>query len=110
MNSVVTKLRSLLQQLTLGSLVKPANLLEEREAFLHPRSQSREKSPVYRYKNSPIKWADFESILPLKSIEAPEEVVEIYQEKQRELDNVTDDINRRFGSQILRRGVNQKSE
>ena len=86
MNSVDTKLRSLLQQLTLGSLVKPANLLEEREAFLHPRSQRREKSPVYRYKNSSIKWADFESILPLESIDAPEEVVEIYQEKQRELD------------------------
>ena len=86
MNAVDTELRRLLQQLTLGSLVKPANLLEERKAFLYPRSPRRGKSPVYRYKNSPSKWADFEPILPLESIDAPEEVVEIYQEKQRELD------------------------
>ncbi|OEU60114.1 MAG: hypothetical protein BBJ57_05140, partial [Desulfobacterales bacterium PC51MH44] len=86
MNVVDTELRRLLQQLTLGSAVKPANLLEEKEAFLHPRFTHRGKSPVFRYTNSPSKWADFKPILSLESIDAPEEVVDIYHEKQRELD------------------------
>jgi len=86
MHKVDTKLRRLLQQLILGSAVKPANLLEEREAFLHPRSPRRIKSPVFRYNNSPSQWADFEPALSLDSVDAPEEVVEIYREKLRELD------------------------
>ena len=86
MHAVDTKLRRLLQQLTLGSAVKPANLLEEREAFLHPRSPRRVKSPVFRYNNSPSQWADFKPALSLDSVDAPEEIVEIYREKQRELD------------------------
>jgi len=86
MNIVDTELRHLLQQLSLGSLVKPANLIEEREAFLHPRFARREKSPVFRYKNSPSKWTDFEPVLSLESIDAPKEIVDIYQKKQREMD------------------------
>ena len=86
MHAVDTKLRRLLQQLTLGSAVKPANLLEEREAFLHPRLARRVKSPVFRYNNSPSQWADFKPALSLDSVDAPEEIVEIYREKQRELD------------------------
>jgi len=86
MHAVDTKLRRLLQQLTLGSAVKPANLLEEREAFLHPRSPRRVKSPVFRYNNSLSQWVDFEPALSPYSVDAPEEIVEIYQEKQRELD------------------------
>lgn len=86
MNAVDTELRRLLQQLTLGSILKPINLLEEREAFLNPRRPSKRKSPVFRYKDFSSTWADFEPVLPLESIDAPEEIVEIYQEKQRELD------------------------
>ncbi|MBL7178375.1 MAG: DUF1704 domain-containing protein [Desulfobacteraceae bacterium] len=86
MNVIDTKLRYLLQQLTLGSAVKPANLLEEREAFLHPRLARRVKSPVFRYNNSSSQWADFKPALSLDSVDAPEEIVEIYREKQRELD------------------------
>ena len=86
MNVVDTQLRYLLQQLTLGSAVKPANLLEEREAFLQPRLARRVKSPVFRYNNSSSQWADFKPALSLDSVDAPEEIVEIYREKQRELD------------------------
>jgi hypothetical protein len=86
MNAVDTELRRLLQQLTLGSIVKPINLLEEREAFLNPSHPSKRRSPVFKYKDFSSRWTDFEPVLPLESIDAPEEIVEIYQEKQRELD------------------------
>jgi DNA polymerase-4 len=45
-----------------------------------------------------------------KLVEEQTDLFDASREKQRELDNVTDDINRRFGSRILRRGVNQRSE
>lgn len=80
------KLRSLLQQLTLGQVVKPANLLEEKKAFLHPRFSRKKKSPAFKYKNTPSNWTDFEAVLPLESMNAPDEVVELYREKQLELD------------------------
>lgn len=86
MNARDKKLRNLLQQLTLGQAVKPLNLIEERKAFLHPRWSRKKKSPTFKYKNAPSKWTDFEPILPLESMDAPDEVVEIYREKQRELD------------------------
>jgi uncharacterized protein (TIGR02421 family) len=86
MNALDSKLRNLLKRLDLSQAVKPANLLEEREAFLNPRFQDGRKSPVFKYGNSTSKWADFDPALPLESINAPEEVVEIYAEKQRELD------------------------
>lgn len=86
MNVVDIELRRLLKQLTLGSTIKPTNLLEEREAFLHPRYPFRRKSPVYQYKDFSAAWGDVKPALPLKSISAPEEIVGIYQEKVRELD------------------------
>lgn len=86
MNATDKKLRHLLQQLTLGQAVKPANLLEERKAFLHPRFSHKKKSPAFKYKNAHSKWTDFKPILPLSSMDAPDEVVEIYREKQLELD------------------------
>jgi len=79
-------LKSLLQRLNLSSAVKPANLLEERDAFLNSRFPRKRKSPVFKYNSSPSKWAEFDPALPLESINAPEEVIEIYAEKQRELD------------------------
>jgi uncharacterized protein (TIGR02421 family) len=85
MNLADIELRRLLQQLTLGSIVKPTNLLAERETFLHPRYPRRRKSPMFRYKDYSSTWPGFKPILPLESIEAPEEVVEIYKEKEREL-------------------------
>jgi len=81
MNAADKKLRSLLQQLTLGQAVKPVNLIEEKKAFLHPRWSHKKKSPTFKYKNAPSKWTDFEPILPLESMDAPDEVVEIYREK-----------------------------
>ncbi len=86
MNAVDMKLRYLLKQLNLGSAVNPLNLIEEREAFLHPGLSRKKKSPTFKYKNTPSKWTEFEPALSLESIDAPEEVLEIYQEKQRELD------------------------
>jgi uncharacterized protein (TIGR02421 family) len=86
MSVIDTRLRSLLQKLNLSSAVKPANLHAEREAFLHPRSPRRRKSPVFRYENSPLKYAGFDPVLPLETLDAPDEVVEIYQQKQHELD------------------------
>jgi hypothetical protein len=58
MTATDKKLKNLLQQLSLGPAVKPLNLLEEREAFLHPRLPLRRKSSVFKYENSPLKWAD----------------------------------------------------
>jgi len=86
MNATDKKLRSLLQQLTLGQVVKPTNLLEEKKAFLHPRFSRKKKSPAFKYKNTPSNWTDFEAVLPLESMNAPDEVVELYREKQLELD------------------------
>jgi len=86
MNAVDTRLRYLLQKLNLGPAVKPLNLTEERKAFLHPRWSHKKKSPTFKYKNDPSKWTNFNPVLSLESVEAPEEVVEIYREKQRELD------------------------
>ncbi len=86
MNAIDTRLRSLLQGLNLSSAVKPANMHEEREAFLHPRFPRRRKSPVFQYENSPSKYAGFDAVLPLETLDAPDEVVEIYQQKQHELD------------------------
>jgi len=86
MNAIDTKLRSLLEHLALGPVVKPANLFEERKAFLHPRCPRREKSPVFKYENTLSQWNNFEPVFSLESMDAPDEVVEIYHEKQRELD------------------------
>ena len=86
MNATDKKLRSLLQQLPLSQVVKPANLLEEKKAFLHPRFSNKKKSPAFKYKNASSNWTDFKPILPLESMDAPDEVVEIYREKQLELD------------------------
>ena len=86
MNIVDRELRRLLQKLTLGSIVKPTNILEERENFLHPRHPHRRKSPMFRYKNFSSTWTDVKIAFSLKSMDAPEEVVEIYREKQRELE------------------------
>jgi len=86
MNATDKKLKNLLQQLSLGPAVKPLNLLEEREAFLHPHLPLRRKSPVFKYENSPSKWADFKIFLSLESIDAPEDVIDIYNEKLQELD------------------------
>lgn len=80
------ELRNSLNRLALGPAVKPSNLLAEKEAFLHPRRSRRKKSPVYRYQGSPSKWSDKKPVLPLESDDAPQEVIEIYQEKQRELE------------------------
>ncbi|MFC1489137.1 tyrosine/phenylalanine carboxypeptidase domain-containing protein [Thermodesulfobacteriota bacterium] len=80
------KLKNLLQQLSLGPAVKPLNLFEEREAFLHPRLSLRRKSPVFKYENSPLKWAGFKPFIPLESIDAPEDVIDIYNEKLQELE------------------------
>ncbi|UCD31964.1 MAG: DUF1704 domain-containing protein [Desulfobacterales bacterium] len=79
------ELRRLLQQLTLGSIVKPTNILEERENFLNPRHLHRRKSPMFRYKQFSSTWTDLKLTLPLTSMDAPEEVIDIYREKQREL-------------------------
>ena len=85
MNAVDIELRRLLQQLTLGSSVKPTNLLEERERFLQARYPVRRKSPVFNYKNDSTVWDDVEPTLPLATMDAPEGVVAIYREKEREL-------------------------
>lgn len=97
MNAVDTKLKRLLEQVSLGPGINPLNLNEEREAFLHSRSPRRSKSPVFRYNNSPLQWADFKPVLHLDSMDAPEEVVEIYKEKQREL-NMTKNMLAAVGS------------
>lgn len=86
MNAIDTQLRSLLEHLALGPVLRPANLFEERNAFLHPRSPRREKSPVFTYENTPSQWNKFQPALFLESMDAPDEVLEIYHEKQRELD------------------------
>ena len=86
MNATDKKLKSLLQQLTLGQAVKPANLLEEKKAFLNSRFSIKKKSPAFKYKNAASRWTDFEPVFPLSSMDAPDEVVEIYREKQLELD------------------------
>jgi len=86
MSATDKKLRNLLQQLSLGPAVKPSNLLEEREAFLHPRLPVRRKSPVFKYENSPSRWADLNTFFSLESIDAPENIIEIYNEKLQELD------------------------
>jgi uncharacterized protein (TIGR02421 family) len=90
MNAIDTKLRNLLEHLTLGPVVRPANLFEERKAFLHPRCSHREKSPVFKYENAPSQWNNFQPALSLESMDAPDEVFEIYQEKQRELGMMRD--------------------
>jgi uncharacterized protein (TIGR02421 family) len=89
MNATDKKLRNLLQQLALGQAVKPANLLEERKAFLHPRFSRKKKSPAFKYNNTLSTWRDFEPELPLADMDAPDDVVEIYREKQLELERAT---------------------
>ena len=86
MNATDKKLTSVLQQLSLGPAVKPLNLLEEREAFLHPRLPSRGKSPVFKYENPLSKWAGLKPSISLESIDAPEDVIDIYNEKLQELE------------------------
>ena len=86
MNATDKTLRRLLRQLTLGLVVKPVNLFEEKKAFLHPRFSQKKKSPVFKYKTTSSNWTDFKPILPLESLDAPDEVVELYREKQLELD------------------------
>ena len=80
------ELRNFLERLALGPAVKPSNLLAEKEAFLHPRFSRRKKSPVFRYQGSPSRWSDLKPVLPLESDDAPQAVIQIYQEKQRELE------------------------
>ncbi len=41
---------------------------------------------MFQYENSPFKYAGFDPLLPLETLDAPDEVVEIYQQKQHELD------------------------
>lgn len=86
MKAVDIELRRLLQQLTLGSSVKPVNLSEERERFLQARYPNRRKSPKFKYKNDSASWKDVDSTLSLESMNAPEGVVDIYREKEQELD------------------------
>jgi len=90
MNATDKKLRSLLQQLNLGPVVKPENLLEEKKAFLYPRFSNPRKSPAFKYKNASSNWRDFEPVLPLESMDAPDEIVDIYREKQLELERTKD--------------------
>ena len=85
MNVVDIELRRLLRQLTLGSSVKPDNLLEERERFFQTRHARRRKSPMFKYKNDSAAWDDVKPSLPLESMNAPEEVIDIYREKEQEL-------------------------
>jgi len=86
MNAPDKELRDLLKRLALGPAVKPSNLLEEREAFLSPRSSGSKNSPVFKYEDAASKWAGFKPVLSLEFDDAPEEVVEIYREKQKELE------------------------
>ncbi|MBW1840316.1 MAG: DUF1704 domain-containing protein [Deltaproteobacteria bacterium] len=74
-----------MKQLSLGPAVKPSNMAEERKTFFHSRLSYRKKSPVFRYDKTSSKWADVDPVLPLESVDAPEAVIEIYREKQREL-------------------------
>jgi uncharacterized protein (TIGR02421 family) len=90
MNATDKKLRYLLQQLNLGQVIKPANLLEEKKAFLNSRLSSKRKSPAFKYKYAPSKWTNFKPVLPLDSMDAPDEVIEIYREKQVELERTKD--------------------
>jgi uncharacterized protein (TIGR02421 family) len=86
MNTTDKKLTNLLKQLSLGPAVKPLNLLEEREAFFHPRLPSGRKSPVFKYENASSKWAGFKPFISLESIDDPEDVIDIYNEKLLELE------------------------
>jgi len=79
-------LRNFLKRLALGPAVKPLNLLAEKEAFLHPRLSRRKKSPVFEYQGFPSRWSDITPVLSLEADDAPQEVIEIYREKQRELE------------------------
>ena len=90
MNATDKKLRYFLQQLNLGQVVKPANLLEEKKAFLNSRLPSKRKSPAFKYKYASSKWKYFKPVLPLESMDAPDEVIEIYREKQFELERTKD--------------------
>jgi uncharacterized protein (TIGR02421 family) len=90
MNATDKKLRNLLQQLNLGQVVKPENLLEEKKAFLHSRFSNTRKSPAFKYKNASSYWTDFEPVLPLEFMDAPDEIVDIYREKQLELERTKD--------------------
>lgn len=85
MNATDRKLKSLLQHLPLGQVVKPVNLLEEKNTFLKRRF-SHKKSPKFKYKNIHSNWNDFKLILPLESMDAPDEILDLYREKQLELD------------------------
>ncbi len=82
------ELRNALQRLALGPAVKPVNLLAEKEAFLHSRRARRKKSPVFKYQGSPFRRSDMGPVLSLESDDAPPAVIEIYREKQRELENI----------------------
>ena len=81
-------LKNALQRLALGPAVKPTNLLAEKEAFLHPRFTCRKKSPVFKYQGSPSKWSDIKPVFSFESDDIPQSVIEIYREKQRELENI----------------------
>jgi uncharacterized protein (TIGR02421 family) len=90
MNATDKKLKDLLQQLNLGQMVKPTNLIEAKKAFLNPRPSGKRKSPAFQYKNAPSQWTDFKPVLPLESMDAPDEIIEIYREKQCELEQTKD--------------------
>lgn len=88
MNTADKELRHLLKQLALGPVVKPLNLFEQRDAFLSPRFSQRANSPVFKYEDVASKWTGVDPALSLESDDAPEEVVELYVEKLRELENI----------------------
>jgi uncharacterized protein (TIGR02421 family) len=90
MNATDKKLRYLLQQLNLGQVLKPINLHEEKNTFLNSRLPSKRKSPAFKYKYASSKWTNFKPVLPLESMDAPDEVIQIYREKQFELERTKD--------------------
>ena len=56
-------------------------------------------------KTPPLKYAGFDPVLPLETLDAPDEVVEIYQQKQHELD-LTKDMFAAVGSdKFTRRAI-----
>ncbi len=82
------ELRHLLKQLALGPAVKPLNLLEQRNGFLSPGIYSRTTSPVFQYDEIAAKWSKVKPVLTIEPGDTPQEVVELYLEKLRELEKI----------------------
>jgi uncharacterized protein (TIGR02421 family) len=87
MNTADKELRRLLKLLSLGPVVRPLNLIEQRDAFLSPRNARVGNSPVFKYEDFASKWTEVEPVLSLESSDAPQAVIELYLEKLRELEN-----------------------